>query len=323
MWSLPGPGIEPVSSALADGFLSTVAPGESFRFGIEFTFHRWLSLSNPSISPRQNTYLKAVSAVLYLLGASKGPSISAPVYLHGFEFHLNFCLLGITLLPPFSAFCLFCFFPLLPSFFKLYTVLNCFFLQHFSVYGRRGVFLSSLHHVTGSPPACLPWALISPSARWRYWSLLLRAAVGIIGAVTVSGREQGLMGRIYFNGWGSWGAEKGLGLPVTQHVRSRPGDWTWAARLPGHCSCCDRMMPFSVTPGGPRSLWDWVLAFSALTALLKDEWWKMSRWMKREKMKKWQNEKSSNIQLFNFSSLLHFSHSDGCVVVLHRGLFLF
>ena len=29
MWNLPGPGIEPVSSALAGGFLSTVPPGKS------------------------------------------------------------------------------------------------------------------------------------------------------------------------------------------------------------------------------------------------------------------------------------------------------
>ena len=29
MWDLPGPGIEPVSSALAGGFLTTVPPGKS------------------------------------------------------------------------------------------------------------------------------------------------------------------------------------------------------------------------------------------------------------------------------------------------------
>ena len=28
MWDLPGPGIEPVSPALADGFLSTLPPGK-------------------------------------------------------------------------------------------------------------------------------------------------------------------------------------------------------------------------------------------------------------------------------------------------------
>ena len=28
-WNLPGPGIEPVSSALTGGFLSTVPPGQS------------------------------------------------------------------------------------------------------------------------------------------------------------------------------------------------------------------------------------------------------------------------------------------------------
>ena len=33
MWNLPGPGIEPVSSTLAGGFLSTVPPGKSLEMG--------------------------------------------------------------------------------------------------------------------------------------------------------------------------------------------------------------------------------------------------------------------------------------------------
>ena len=32
MWDLPGPGLEPVSPALAGGFLTTVPPGKSLRF---------------------------------------------------------------------------------------------------------------------------------------------------------------------------------------------------------------------------------------------------------------------------------------------------
>ena len=32
MWDLPGPGLEPVSHALAGGFLTTVPPGESLPF---------------------------------------------------------------------------------------------------------------------------------------------------------------------------------------------------------------------------------------------------------------------------------------------------
>ena len=32
MWDLPGPGIEPVSSALAGGFLTTAPPGKSLPF---------------------------------------------------------------------------------------------------------------------------------------------------------------------------------------------------------------------------------------------------------------------------------------------------
>ena len=32
MWDLPGPGLKPVSPALAGGFLTTVPPGKSFLF---------------------------------------------------------------------------------------------------------------------------------------------------------------------------------------------------------------------------------------------------------------------------------------------------
>ena len=38
MWSLPGPGIKPVSSALAGGFLSIVPPGKSYNFLFFFFF---------------------------------------------------------------------------------------------------------------------------------------------------------------------------------------------------------------------------------------------------------------------------------------------
>ena len=31
MWDLPGPGLKPVSPALADGFLTTAPPGKSLR----------------------------------------------------------------------------------------------------------------------------------------------------------------------------------------------------------------------------------------------------------------------------------------------------
>ena len=32
MWDLPGPGLEPVSPALAGGFLTTVPPGKSHEY---------------------------------------------------------------------------------------------------------------------------------------------------------------------------------------------------------------------------------------------------------------------------------------------------
>ena len=38
MWNLPGPGIKPMSSALAGGFLSIVPPGKSYNFLFFFFF---------------------------------------------------------------------------------------------------------------------------------------------------------------------------------------------------------------------------------------------------------------------------------------------
>ena len=40
MWDLPGPGIEPVSPALAGGFLTTAPPGKSPL--VDFYFSQWL-----------------------------------------------------------------------------------------------------------------------------------------------------------------------------------------------------------------------------------------------------------------------------------------
>ena len=36
MWDLPGPGLEPVSPALADGFLTTAPPGKSLSLTLFF-----------------------------------------------------------------------------------------------------------------------------------------------------------------------------------------------------------------------------------------------------------------------------------------------
>ena len=41
MWDLPGPGLEPVSPALAGGFLITVPPGKSLSFFLDFFFLMW------------------------------------------------------------------------------------------------------------------------------------------------------------------------------------------------------------------------------------------------------------------------------------------
>ena len=39
MWDLPGPGLEPVSPALADGFSTTAPPGKPLQWGFEFIHH--------------------------------------------------------------------------------------------------------------------------------------------------------------------------------------------------------------------------------------------------------------------------------------------
>ena len=72
MWDLPGPGLKPVSPALAGGFLTTVPPGKSHKYflkrefyevkqwkeGLRYKFGQQLSgqrsfrvLSEPSSSP--------------------------------------------------------------------------------------------------------------------------------------------------------------------------------------------------------------------------------------------------------------------------------
>ena len=42
MWDLPGPGLEPVSPALAGGFLTTALPGKPLHNILEMTkLYRW------------------------------------------------------------------------------------------------------------------------------------------------------------------------------------------------------------------------------------------------------------------------------------------
>ena len=42
MWDLPGPGLEPVSPALAGGFLTTAPPGKSLFFKKKIYLFIWL-----------------------------------------------------------------------------------------------------------------------------------------------------------------------------------------------------------------------------------------------------------------------------------------
>ena len=44
MWDLPGPGLKPVSPSLAGGFLTTAAPGKSFKTIFETTVTRFKCL---------------------------------------------------------------------------------------------------------------------------------------------------------------------------------------------------------------------------------------------------------------------------------------
>ena len=51
MWDLPGPGLEPVSPALADGFLTTAPPGKPLAFVLETVHLEFLDTqTNGSIS---------------------------------------------------------------------------------------------------------------------------------------------------------------------------------------------------------------------------------------------------------------------------------
>ena len=47
MWDLPGPGLEPVSPALAGGFLTTVPPGKSPVFNLNFAPMDMIYLAPP------------------------------------------------------------------------------------------------------------------------------------------------------------------------------------------------------------------------------------------------------------------------------------
>ena len=227
------------------------------------------------------------------------------------QYQLNFCLLGISLLLPFSAFCL-----------PFSSCMLCSIVFSFSISVSVVEGESSLAHSSmwlGVPQLAFPepWFLhllggdSDLSSLGLLWELQ--------GTAAVSGREQGLMGRIYFNGWGGWGTEKGLALPG--HT-ARPQQ-AWGLNL--SCQAPGPLLLLWSHDAFQCDCWGLNVTLGLSSCFLSTHsplGWKTSRWMKREKMKKWQNEKSSNIQLFNFSCLLHFSHSDGCVIVLHHGLFL-
>ena len=53
MWDLPGPGLEPVSPALAGGFLTTVPPGKSVFSPFNFLFGNLVNFS-PQVSLAAN-----------------------------------------------------------------------------------------------------------------------------------------------------------------------------------------------------------------------------------------------------------------------------
>ena len=59
MWDLPGPGLEPVSPALAGGFLTTVPPGKPLKVnvlllcGVFFTAFLWFPFNSSMTSHEQ------------------------------------------------------------------------------------------------------------------------------------------------------------------------------------------------------------------------------------------------------------------------------
>ena len=62
MWNLPGPELEPVSPALAGGFLTTAPPGKSLHVGLKpqhfmcFFGSAWFFITSPSIKFTLNLY---------------------------------------------------------------------------------------------------------------------------------------------------------------------------------------------------------------------------------------------------------------------------
>ena len=54
MWDLPGPGLEPVSLALAGGFLTTVPPGKTYK--AYFEDYIWLEFFTVIECKRQKIY---------------------------------------------------------------------------------------------------------------------------------------------------------------------------------------------------------------------------------------------------------------------------
>ena len=55
MWDLPGPGLEPMSPALAGGFLTTAPPGKPRKLKIEGTFSCAFSVETSQYDTRQHS----------------------------------------------------------------------------------------------------------------------------------------------------------------------------------------------------------------------------------------------------------------------------
>ena len=86
MWDLPGPGIEPVSPALAGGFLTTAPPGKSQPGGIKRCFMSDSRALVCTFSPSdmRRLYLCYNLAYAYTLA---GVLEWLDVHLHTFFFH--------------------------------------------------------------------------------------------------------------------------------------------------------------------------------------------------------------------------------------------
>ena len=81
MWDLPGPGLEPVSPALADGFLTTAPPGKSSIFILNRKVRKCCVKSRSRESEKLNMHSLGLSRVLASWLYSEGVGLFKGAFL--------------------------------------------------------------------------------------------------------------------------------------------------------------------------------------------------------------------------------------------------